>query len=84
MIITGRELKELKELRPIFQDDIRKEFQAITINGFAVSGVGRFKIDDDIVFVCDKEDRELARIGINKLEHVEINKEFGDYRFVLK
>jgi len=87
MVITGRELSKMKEIRIEYeeQDSIRKKFHIVSINGFSVRGVSKFKISNDIVVVCgDNNYNELARIGINQLDHVEINLQFGEYNFILK
>jgi hypothetical protein len=83
MRITREDLKDLSEIVPIYSDEVRESNHAVGINGFVVSGVYKFKIAGDIIVVCDDKDLELARICIDTLDCIEVDENFGDFKFMV-
>jgi len=84
VIITGRELQDLKELKISYGSLEREKCKAICINGFIVNGVSKFKIGKRLFIVCGKNGEKLAQLRLDNLASLEINEKFGDYKFILK
>jgi len=85
MVITGRELKVMREIIVNYsKDSLRMSNRAILINGFIVNGISKFKIKKRLVIVYGRKEKEIARIELHTIERLEIDEEFGSYKFVLK
>ena len=84
MIISGKELGNLKQIKVRYADPERKSKHAILINGFVVMNVKRFAVKKDLIYVLDTNDVELARIKISGVKFLETDEELGEYKFHLK